>query len=172
MIGAAPNFDPDHAGTDPPRVRPRARIRCRHRHASRFRKFAGRYGHPSRLRTDRAARTRRARGDRARLQIFDDEGDAFPCSRETDRRCRRCRDIAAGDRSVHAGPGPNRQCPPRRRRRQCAGRAWRQLFDLHQQRAQSVHAAGRLFADPDGQPAGQCLSDRPGAAVSRAVSRC
>ena len=39
VIGAAPNYDTDHAGADPPRVRTGARVRRRHRHASRLRQL-------------------------------------------------------------------------------------------------------------------------------------
>ena len=41
VVGAAPGYDTDHAGADPARVRAGARIRRRHRHASRFRQHAG-----------------------------------------------------------------------------------------------------------------------------------
>ena len=47
VIGGAPRYDTDHAGADPAHVRAGARIRRRHRHASRLRQHAGRYGHPS-----------------------------------------------------------------------------------------------------------------------------
>ena len=45
----------------------------------------------------------------------------------------------------------------------------RELLALHQQRAQPVHAVRRRLAAADGEPAGQCLPDRPGAAAARVL---
>ena len=56
---------------DPARVRAGARIRRRHRHASRFRQHAGRSRRASGLRSDRAIQARRPRRDRARDQALD-----------------------------------------------------------------------------------------------------
>ena len=97
VIGAAPNFDPDHAGQI-------------HRVFDLAREYdvdidmhldSGNSPDDmdiaSRLRADRAIQTRRARRDRARLQIFDDEGGrrstrwrrASPMPASRSPRCRR-----------------------------------------------------------------------------------
>ena len=71
VIGAAPNYDPDKSGPDPPDLRSGAGIRRRHRHASGFRQQPGGHGYPSGLRTDEEIRAGRAGRGRARLQILD-----------------------------------------------------------------------------------------------------
>ena len=74
---------------------------------------------------------------------------------------------AAGDRPVPHGPRPGPQRAPRRRRRQRAVRARRQLLALDQQRAQPGDALWRLLADPHRQSLCQCLAGRPAGGVAR-----
>ena len=52
-VGAAPELRHRPCRADPPRVRDGARIRCRHRHASRLRHLAGASGLRARVRADR-----------------------------------------------------------------------------------------------------------------------
>ena len=125
---------------DPSRVRPGARVRCGHRHASRFRQFAGRDGHPSGLRADREVPAGRAGRGRAHVQAVDHAGRRSARAGAADRRCRRGGDRAAGDRAVHDGPRPGIQRAPRRGGREPAGGARRELLAVHQQRAEPVHA--------------------------------
>jgi Cytosine deaminase and related metal-dependent hydrolases len=67
VVGAAPNYDTDRPGPDPPRLRDGARIRRRHRHASRQRRLGRGARHPAGLRSHREVRLGRARRHRARL---------------------------------------------------------------------------------------------------------
>ena len=165
--GAELRSGPRRAG--PPHVRPGARVRCGYRHASRFRQFAGRDGHPPGVRADREIRARRARGGRPYVQAVHHADRRSSRAGAADRRCRRGGDRAAGDRAVHDGPRPGIQRAPRRGGREPAGRARRELLAVHQQRAEPVHAVRRRVAAADGESAGQCLPDRPGAPAARVL---
>ena len=157
---------------DPSRVRSGARVRCGHRHASRFRQFAGRDGHPSGLRADREIPARRARGGRAYVQAVHHAARRSARAGAADRRCRRGGDRAAGDRAVHDGTRPGIQRAARRGGREPAGGAWGELLAVHQQCAEPVHAVRRRVAAADGQSAGQCLPDQRRGSGCASASPC
>ena len=96
VIGGAPRYDKDGAGPDPAHLRTGARVRRRHRHASRRRPLGGAHGHPSRARADRHIQTRRPRRGRPHGQAVaaaarQDGGDGAKASPTAASRSPCCR---------------------------------------------------------------------------------
>ena len=159
---------------DPPRLRDGARIRRRYRHASRLRHLGRRSRHAAGLRADREIRLGRPRRDRPCLP------SSRPCRRPTcDKVAQRHRPTPAWRVTVLpatdlylVGRDQRPQRAARRGRCQPAGRAWRELLDLHQQHPQSLHAVRRRLADAHGQPAGQCDARSATPSGCANASRC
>ena len=152
----------------PPHLRSRARIRCRYRHASRFRDFAGGDGHPSGLRADQRKpasadvsrsdicascppcllpRPPRAgaahRGCRGAVTVLPATG-LFTMGRDQDYNVRR----GVADVALLAECGVNRSL------------STKNVLN-------PFTPFGRRLAAADGEPPGQCLPGRPGVARLR-----
>ena len=142
------------ARPDPPRLRDGARIRRRHRHASRQRRLGRGARYPAGLRSHREVRLGRARRHRARLQARLHAPAGHGQGGAPAGRCRRGPHGADGDRPLSRRPPHRPQRAAQRGRPQPAGRARRGLLRRLQQHPQSLHAVRRRPAAAPGQHAG------------------
>ena len=159
---------------DPPRVRAGARVRCRHRHASRFRQHAGRSRRACwSANLTETIQMRRPRRDRPCHQALD-----AGAGRGRRRCAKRLADAGVAVTILPAtdlflmGRERRLQCAARPRGREPVRRAWLQLLDLDQQHPQSVHAVRRLLAACAWRTCMPtcCRSARPSASPN--ASRC
>ena len=140
-------------GADPPRLRDGARVRRRHRHASRQRRLGRGARHAAGLRPRREIQMGRPRRRRPCRQARDDAVTGPRQGRQAHGRCRRRRHGADRDRPLSRRPPHRPQRAAQRGRPQLPHRTRRHLLGRLQQHPQSLHAVRRRPAAAPGQHA-------------------